>query len=51
MPQVYICPACREEVTEDKKFVTVRDQYGVETRVHADCEKRRRPEWTRVSHA
>ena len=42
MPQVYVCPACREEVTEEQKYVVTAKDQGVETRVHADCEKRRR---------
>ncbi len=42
MPQVYVCPACREEITDDQKYVVMaRDQYGVEIRIHAECEKRR----------
>ena len=38
MPQVLVCPFCREEVGENDRYVmTPRDQYGFEKRVHVEC--------------
>ena len=42
MPEVFVCTYCKKNVTEDQEYVvTNRNQYGVEVRVHAECEKNR----------
>ncbi len=43
MPEVHVCAVCHEEIDEERQkyVVTSRNQYNVETRVHAECLKRK----------
>jgi hypothetical protein len=39
MPEVFMCPRCKEKVTEEQEYVVGEDKRGLHGRMHFDCAK------------